>query len=200
MDVVSTAVLCLCVLLARSLMFPHLSSPTQGPTKGRVGQGWASLHPSLPPGPWDPKSLDTTEPDLAHLWGPQETVLLPTHGLGGMTSRIGGSQGSVLRRIHQCSEIGGAREQSCLSRSKTTWGMQDSCEIWVPQPCDKPFISTHSHLSIGRAGSRVIHRCQGQILESTWKNSSLIFCHTSWRHAMDSSDSLILKLRYSLFF
>ena len=105
-DTVSTAGLRLCVLLALFPMLPRLSSPTQGP----------SLHFGLPLGPWDPKNLDTTQ----RIWlKPEGPVRLcpPSHtDLAGQPQ----SSGSALRRMHQCSEIGGAREQSCLSRSKTT--------------------------------------------------------------------------------
>ena len=176
----------------------NASSSVLTNTRPHKGQGRAGPHciPGFLQGPGTPRAWTPQNRIWLTSEGPERLSSFPHTDLVGWPQSSGGLKGVFWEKYTSVQRLEGLGNKAASHVAKP----HEECKIpvrSVPQPCDKPLISTRSHLSTGRAGSRVIRLCQGQILESTRKNSSLIFCHTSWRHAMDSSDSLILKLRYS---
>lgn len=162
-DVVSMAMLCLCVFLALSPTLPSLTTTIRDPAQGWAGspQLFQASPRALGPqglGHYRTGSGWTLNSFRSPLWGPPcGSVLLPTHGLGRMTSKLRGSHGIVLRRIHQCSENwrGSGTKLPLTHQNHTRNARLFYWEGWVSQACKTPLILTCIRLPVCSRGIRL---------------------------------------------
>lgn len=155
------------MFLALSQTFPSLDAAIQHPAKG-----WASPYPRLPLGLWDPKGLDTTEPDLAVLWtafahlsdGPHAALFsFPHTDLAGELQSSGDLKGLFWEEHTSVQRSGGSSGTKLLLTypNHTRNARQFYCEDLRASTLPKPTYLNRVHLPIASTGSRVISLRQG---------------------------------------